>query len=97
MGQNIYNVYDENGNLIIEKKTSAEISAALNGDSENIARLAQSNTLLHGKYEIVKVGKASKNDATGMILNEWDKVVAPLRKVIWVREMGPGVKRLGSK
>ena len=96
MGQVVYDVYDKDGNLIIEKMTSIEIGAAINETPDCIARYARSTELLHGKYGIVKAGeiKAGNVGTERIVRKEWDKVVAPFRKVIWVKEYGPGVKRL---
>ena len=96
MGRSVYDVYDKDGNLIIEKMTSAEIGAALNASPTCIARCAISDELLRGRYGIVKAGevKTGNVDTEKIILKEWDKVAAPFRKVIWVKEYVPGVRKL---
>ena len=57
MGRAVYDVYDKDGNLIIEKMTSAEIGAALNESPVSIARCSTTGKLLKGRYGIVKSGK----------------------------------------
>lgn len=96
MGRAVYDVYDKDGNLIIEKMTSAEIGAALNESPKVIAAYSNSDKLLKGRYGIVKAGevKAGNPETEKLILAEWDKVIAPFKKVIWVKEYGPGVRRL---
>ena len=96
MGRYVYDVYDKDGNLIIEKMTSAEIGAALNESPVSIARCSTTGKLLKGRYGIVKSGKikAGNPETEKLILAEWDKVIAPFKKVIWVKEYGPGVRRL---
>ena len=96
MGRTVYDVYDKDGNLIIEKMTSAEIGAALNESPVSIARCSTTGELLKGRYGIVKTGeiKAGNPETEKLILAEWDKVIAPFKKVIWVKEYRPGVRRL---
>ena len=96
MGRSVYDVYDKDGSLIIEKMTSAEIGAALNESPISIARCSNSDKLLKGRYGVVKAGeiKAGNVETEKIILKEWDKAVAPFKKVIWVKEYSPGVKRL---
>lgn len=98
MGQVVYDVYDKDGNLIIEKMTSAEIGAALNESPVSIARHANSDKLLKERYGIVKAGerKGWNSDTERIIRKEWEKVTAPFRKVIWVKQYAPGVRKLGK-
>lgn len=96
MGRAVYDVYDKDGNLIMEKMTSAGIGAALNESPVSIARCSNNGKLLKGRYGIVKSGKikAGNPETEKLILAEWDKVITPFKRVIWVKEYSPGVKRL---
>lgn len=103
MRKNIYDIYDLAGNKVIGEMTGSEIAQALNVNIERIAKCSSGGTSLLGRYKVVKVGeKESKNTSKKneddafkrRILNEWETIIAPFKKVIWVKEYGPGVRRL---
>ena len=100
MGRCVYDVYDLEGNKVIEKKTGIEIAQELNTDPDYVVKCAHEKKYLLDKYEISKAGELINKkscDIEKMLLSEWDKVTAPLRKVIWVKEYGPGVRKLNAQ
>ena len=96
MGRAVYDVYDKDGNLIIEKMPSAELGAAVNESPVSIARCSTTGKLLKGRYGIVKSGKikAGNPETEKLIVEEWDNDITEFKRVIWVKEYSPGVKRL---
>lgn len=96
-----FNVYDLEGNLIYENKTSAELSEALGIARTRVSGSALLNNVVKGKYKIVNVDP--DRQCTSMKwraedLKRWDEARAPFLKVEWVKERGYGVKVLrGSK
>lgn len=97
MRKNIYDLYDLAGNKVIEGMTGDEISKALNVTSAHVSNCAIGNMRLLRKYRVVKVGEeenSKENTIKTLLMKEWDKVAGPFRKVIWVKNYVPGVKRL---
>lgn len=97
MRTNLYDVYDADGKCIIESKTAKEVSAILDIPALAVTRSACKGHKLRGIYPIEKVGELANsedNTVKEYLLEEWDKIVAPFKHVIWVKEYEPGVKRL---
>lgn len=94
--RNLYDVYDREGNLVIEGMTSTEIAEALNFSANYVSKCACEEKYLGNKYRIVKVERKSdtNNTVKDMLLNKWDEAVKPFKKVMWVKELVPGVKKL---
>ena len=100
MKTNLYDVYDADGKCIIKSKTAKEASVILDIPALGITKSACKGHKLKGIYRIEKVGEITNsedNTAKEYILEEWDKIVAPFKNVIWVKEYEPGVKRLMIK
>lgn len=100
MTANLYNVYDNEGNIIIKEKTSSEVARKLNVTAMRVANCGNNGQRIRGIYKIEKSGKVAQSQIDyddrdkRIALAEWDKVVSPFRNVIWVKEDGPDVRRL---
>ncbi len=57
MGRCVYDVYDLEGNKVIEKRTGIEIAQELNTDSDYVVKCAHEKKYLLDKYEISKAGE----------------------------------------
>ena len=100
MKRNVYDVYDLKGNKLIAEKTASEISVALCVTAYYVTKCCCEHRALGGKYHIEKVYEISKkpdSEIKKIILDEWEKAVAPFKKVEWVKSISPGVKRLAVK
>lgn len=96
MARALYDVYDREGNKIIGEMTSTEIGKALNVSTSYVAKCENEEKYLRNKYKIVKVKKQSSDNNTvkNLLLNKWDETREPFLKAIWVKEDGPGIKKL---
>ena len=100
MKRNVYDVYDLNGNKLISEKTASEISVALCVPANMVTKCCCEYRVLAGKYCVEKVSKPPKerdSAVKNMIINEWEKAIAPFKNVEWVKSISPGVKRLAVK
>ena len=100
MKRNVYDVYDLNGTKLIAEKTASEISVALCVPANLVTKCYCECRVLAGKYCVEKVNEISKkpdNAVKNMIINEWEKAIAPFKNVEWVKSISPGVKRLAVK
>lgn len=100
MKRNVYDVYDLNGNKLISEKTASEISVALCVPANMVTKCCCEYRVLAGKYCVEKVDEISKkpdNAVKNIIINEWEKAIAPFKNVEWVKSISPGVKRLVVK
>ena len=100
MRTNLYDVYDVDGKCIIESKTAKEVSTILDIPANRITKCACNGQKARGIYTVKRVGELANsedNTVKEYLLEEWDKIVAPFKNVIWVREYEPGVKRLHIK
>ena len=100
MKRNLYDVYDLSGNKIIEESSGTEIAKALGTTVHNVTRSALEDRCMLNRYKVVRVG-SEENDKESivkrMLLEEWDKIIKPFKKVVWVKESGPGVKELSVR
>ena len=97
----LYDVYDKEGNLIIEEMTSVEIAAALDTQRSNVSKRANDGGFLGGKYRIVRKSEnrerkpeENANTVRALLAEKWADTVNPFKNVIWVDKYEPGVKRL---
>ena len=100
MKRNVYDVYDLNGTKLISEKTASEIAVALCVSANTVTKCCCEHRVLAGKYCVEKVAEVSKkpdNAVKNMIINEWEKAIAPFKNVEWVKSISPGVKRLAVK
>ena len=99
MARTLYDVYDRDGNKLIGEMTSSEIAKALDVSSNYVAKCACDEVCLRNKYKIVKKEeKTEKKDSfRSLLLTNWDKIRAPFLEVIWVKEYGPGVRKLNAQ
>ena len=100
MRTNLYDVYDADGNCIIESKTAKEVSAILDIPALAVTKSACKGHKLRGIYPIEKVGELTNsedNTVKEYLLEEWGKIVSPFKNVILVREYEPGVRKLRTK
>ena len=107
MKENLYNVYDLDGTLIFENKTSDEIARALDVPRVRVAQRGCEGRRLNKRYKIEKVGivarpkvvdkSEKKEEKFGTkLIEDWEKTTEPFKKIIWVKEWEPGVRRLRS-
>ena len=98
---NLYNVYDMRGNKLISNKDSKTIGRTLDITPQRVAKCANYGQSVRGIYKIEKVDcdfeKEKNSEFENLLLDEWDKVTAPFRNIIWVKEYKEGVKRLGER
>lgn len=99
MSKAYYDVYDRQGNKLIEEVTSKEIGEALEYSPAYVAKCACDEVYLGNKYKIVKREEKidEKDTFKSLLLSNWDKFRAPFLKVIWVKEYGPGVRKLDGR
>lgn len=100
MKRNVYDVYDLNGTKLISEKTASEIAVTLCVPANLVAKCCCEHRILSGKYCIEKVAEVSKKPDSAvknMIINEWEKAIAPFKNVEWVKSFSPGVKILAVK
>lgn len=100
MRKNVYDVYDLNGTKLISEKTASEISVALCVPANLVTKCCCEHRVMDGKYCVEKVCEISKkpdNVVKNIIINEWEKAIAPFKNVEWVKNISPGVKRLAVK
>ena len=100
MRKNVYDVYDLNGTKLISEKTASEISVALCVPANLVTKCCCEHRVMDGKYCVEKVCEISKkpdNVVNNIIINEWEKAIAPFKNVEWVKNISPGVKRLAVK
>lgn len=94
---NLYNVYDMEGNEIISGKDSKEIARLLDVTPIRVAKCSSDGKSIRRMYKIEKNGEAEKEDdkkLKAMMLEEWDEVTAPFRKVTWVKEESEATMKL---
>ena len=96
----LYNVYDDEDNLIIENKPSREVGFVLGIDSVRVSRCARDGTLVQGKYKIEQIAEREKLEGSwfsGKLQREWDEVTQPFKRVKWVKERVRGVRKLHGR
>lgn len=84
MLKGIYNLYDE-GELVLENVYAEDIKEFLGNDKINISQYAENGIIYAGHY---KIEKGDSDLARSMFAREWDKAVAPFRRVEWVKSGG---------
>ena len=100
MKRNVYDVYDLNGTKLISEKTASEIAVALCVSANTVTKCCCEQRVLSGKYCIEKVFEIPRerdSAVKNMIIEEWEKAIAPFKNVEWVKSISPGVKRLAVK
>ena len=95
----LYDLYDESGRLLDMDRTAEELQKILGVPKELIRYKAQTHTQLLRRYTIkkaklpVKLGRRNIAELQEALL-DWEDVTAVFRKVLWVKQMAPGVIRL---
>ena len=57
---------------------------------------ARKDRKVDGRYKIVQKMEKAKSHLA-YVLEDWDKLIEPFQHVVWVKELGPGVKKLEVK
>ena len=99
----LYDLYDESGRLMHMNKSAAEYGKMLGVPTELIKYKEKTKTQLLRKYTVKRAKKEIKN--LGRIntaelrewMYDWDEMRKLFCKVIWVKQMAPGVIRLNRK
>ena len=97
MVTNVYDVYNADGKKIMTNVLGKEVAAKLNVDPIRVAQCSNTGQRIRRIYKIVKSGELTRGDgntASDAIIMEWERVVAPLRNVIWVKSEEEGARKL---
>ena len=98
MERQLYNVY-EDGKLIL-KDTKPEQIWKVTGKRVKISYYADRDVLLHGKYRIERSRIEQDYNEIRVkrrMLEDWEQLVAPFRRVIWVTALTRDVRVLTVK
>lgn len=96
----LYNVYDDSGNRIIERKPSREVADALKIDILRVSRCAEHGTKVYGIYTLEKIEEKAKSQDCAIpnwLQLEWDEVTQLFKHVKWVKEKKRGVRKLHGR
>lgn len=88
----VYDLYCEN-RLIGQSKAAGQIANLMGIPIGAVTAYAKDGTLVDGRYKIVRKNDKAKAHLA-YALEDWDKITEPFRHVEWVKELGPGVKKL---
>lgn len=91
----VYDLYCED-RLIGQSKAAGQIANLMGIPIGAVTVYAKEKKLLDGRYKIVQKKEKAKSHLA-YVLEDWDKITEPFRHVEWVKELGPGVKKLEVK
>ena len=91
----VYDLYCED-RLIGQSKAAGQIANLMGIPIGAVTVYAQNGTLVDGRYKIVQKKEKAKS-YLAYVLEDWDKITEPFQHVVWVKELGPGVKKLEVK
>lgn len=91
----VYDLYCED-RLIGQSKAAGQIAKLMGIPIGAVTVYAQNGTLVDGRYKIVQKMEKAKSHLA-YVLEDWDKLIEPFQHVVWVKEFGPGVKKLEVK
>lgn len=91
----VYDLYCED-RLIGQSKAAGQIAKLMGIPIGAVTVYAKNGTLVDGRYKIVQKMEKAKSHLA-YVLEDWDKLTEPFRHVVWVKELGPGVKKLEVK
>lgn len=88
----VYDLYCED-RLIGQSKAAGQIAKLMGIPIGAVTVYAKDGTLVDGRYKIVQKKEKAKSHLA-YVLEDWDKLIEPFQHVEWVKELGPGVKKL---
>ena len=91
----VYDLYCED-RLIGQSKAAGQIAKLMGIPIGAVTAYAKNGTLVDGRYKIVQKKEKAKSNLA-YVLEDWDKLIEPFQHVVWVKELGSGVKKLEVK